>query len=252
MFILCALFWLAVAACYPFSESYMWHDVDIDMSNIDVVITLANGSTPHYGTVVNTEADVPISNMAITFPNGTVINTGPMILYISTYHQDIYDIIMPAAGYTEDFVIALSNNALIIAKQLQMNSTISQSFGGFVVSSPEDNIDNQESEDSLSGLDSVLLKRYKADFHGCYMKRNKPGCDTSLCHHADCYCKTSGFQRCKKTSHLRGACGAVACKNCICKVDRSEWAINCITQITGIAMCCSHVILTRKNWCRPS
>lgn len=105
MFILCAIFWLTVVASYPFSDSVLWYDAVIDMSNIDLVITLANGSTPYYGTVVNTEADVHISNMVITLPNATVINTGTMTLYISTYHQDIYYAVMSAAGFTKDFVI---------------------------------------------------------------------------------------------------------------------------------------------------
>lgn len=161
MFVLCAMLWLAVATAYPFSESYMWHDVDIDMSNIDVVITLTNGSTPHYGTVVNTEADVHISNMAITLPNATVMNTGPMILYISTYHQDIYDIIMPAAGFTEDFVKSLRNRAVIVKVKLQSNNTITQSFGPLLYDNDgESGLDeDSDLDDGIEGnLNSTLLQ----------------------------------------------------------------------------------------------
>lgn len=157
MFLLSIVLWMTVAASYPFSESYMWHDVDIDMSNIDVVITLANGSTPHYGTVVNTEADVHISNMVITLPNSTVINTGPMILYISTYHQDLYDIVMSAAGFTEDFVKSLRNRAAILKVKLQPNNTITQSFGPRLFDDGRDgDLDEDESapdEDFASDLD---------------------------------------------------------------------------------------------------
>ncbi|KAJ9090760.1 hypothetical protein QFC19_009434 [Naganishia cerealis] len=128
------------------------------MSNIDVVITLANGSTPYYGIVVNTEADVHISNMAITLPNSTVINTGPMILYISTYHQDIYDIIMPAAGFTEDFIKSLGNNdGQIIKVKLQSNNTITQSLGPLLA--PTDDDDDYESDperDFASDLDEII------------------------------------------------------------------------------------------------
>ena len=159
MFILSIILWITIAASYPFSESYMWHDVDIDMSNIDVVITLANGSTPHYGTVVNTEADVHISNMAITLPNSTVINTGPMILYISTYHQDLYDIVMSAAGFTEDFVKSLRNRAAIVKVKLQPNNTITQSFGAPLFDDGRDSdLDEDESdpdEDFASDLDEI-------------------------------------------------------------------------------------------------
>ena len=80
MLILYAIFWFTVASSHPFSSSILWYDAEIDMSNIDVVITLTNGSTPYYGIVVNTDADGHISNMAITLPNSTVFNTAPMIM----------------------------------------------------------------------------------------------------------------------------------------------------------------------------
>ena len=252
MFILCALFWLAVATAYPFSSSIMWLGVDIDLSNVDVVISLANGSSTDYLTAINTEADVHIDNMVITLPNSTVVNTGPMILYISNYHEDIYDIVMSAAGFTENFVESLATNALIISEQLQMNRSISQSFGGFVLPLPAESID-EESEDVDSGKSSILLKRYKADWHGCYMGwKGRNRCDSTGCHQANCYCKTNGYQRCVKTSHLSRACSAVACKNCVCKTDLSEWATNCVTQVTAFVLCCTHVILARKSWCRSS
>lgn len=165
MFILCATLWLAVAACYPFSSSVLWYDVDIDMSNIDVVITLTNGSTPNYGTVVNTEADVHISNMAITLPNSSVINTGPMTLYISTYHQEIYYVVMSAAGFTEDFVESLSNNGQIIKLKLQSNNTITQSFGPLLAPSDDDHgsdldedIESYHDENIESNSNATLLQ----------------------------------------------------------------------------------------------
>lgn len=158
MLILYAIFWFTVASSHPFSSSILWYDAEIDMSNIDVVITLTNGSTPYYGIVVNTEADVHISNMAITLPNSTVINTGPMILYISTYHQDIYDIIMPATGFTEDFIKSLGNNdGQIIKVKLQSNNTITQSLGPLLA--PTDDDDDYESDperDFASDLDEII------------------------------------------------------------------------------------------------
>lgn len=148
MFILCAILWLAVATAYPFSSSVMWLGVDIDMSNVDVVISLANGSSTDYLTAINTEADVHINNMVITLPNSTVVNTGPMILYFSNYHEDIYDIVMSAAGFTENFVESLATNSPIVNVQLQSNNTIRQSLGRFLVPSGDEYDLTEETESS--------------------------------------------------------------------------------------------------------
>lgn len=148
MFILGILFWLAAATAYPFSSSIMWLGVDVDMSNVDVVISLANGSSTDYLTVVNTEADVRIDNMVITLPNSTEVNTGPMILYFSNHHDDIYDIVMSAAGFTENFVESLATNSRIVNVQLQSNSTIRQSLGRFLVPSDDEHDLSEEAETS--------------------------------------------------------------------------------------------------------
>lgn len=181
MFFLSIILWIAIAASYPFSSSIMWHGCDIDMGNVDVVVSLANGSTIDYLTAVNTEADVHINNMVITLPNSTVINTGPMILYISTYHQDLYDIVMSAAGFTEDFVKSLRNRAAIVKVKLQPNNTITQSFGPRLFDDGRDSdLDEDESapdEDFASDLDENTENLISTLLQGptsiCFNPRNK-------------------------------------------------------------------------------
>lgn len=103
-----------IASSYPFNEEITWHNVQLDLLNLDVVIDTADQQDVPYYEITNSEQDVEIKAMNISFMNGTVINHSNFTSKADDQHSMIYDLVLEAGGYTEKFILKLVRESQII------------------------------------------------------------------------------------------------------------------------------------------
>lgn len=105
---------LQIAFSYPFSEEISWHNVQLDLLNIDVVIDTADQQDVPYYEITNSEKDVEIKAMTISFMNGTVIKHSNFTSKVDDQHSMIYDLVLEAGGFTEEFILEIVRESQII------------------------------------------------------------------------------------------------------------------------------------------
>lgn len=139
---------LELALSYPFSSEISWHDVNLDLLNVDVVIDTADQQDVPYYEIANSETDVEIKAMTVTFMNGTVVNLPGFTSRADDQHSMMYDLVLETAGSSEKLILEAGRVGQMLYNHYNQDSSDKYGIG----SSDEDGENYVLDEDLLFEL----------------------------------------------------------------------------------------------------